>query len=67
MNDKRRFIIILASVTLGALLSIGLFYLRRQGNIQAQDYTTIVTNFVFALAIVVVVGVVFKGKKENKE
>jgi len=65
MNDKRRLLIIIASVSFGTVLAAGLFMLRGGGSIRTQDYGTLFTNFVFALAIVVLIGLVLKGRKKK--
>jgi ammonia channel protein AmtB len=67
MSDRRRLFIIISSVLVGTLISAGLFFLRRGGSMKDQDYSTLITNMVFALAIVVLIGVVFRNKKEKAE
>ena len=59
MSDKRRFIIIFISLTLGSILSIWIVKMR-VGNLSPQSYMQLIFNFVFAAAIVVGIAVLFK-------
>jgi hypothetical protein len=66
MNDKRRLIIIIGSVTIGTLLSALLFMAKGGGKLTDRDYSNLFTNLIFALAIVVFIGIIFKPKKKDK-
>jgi ABC-type uncharacterized transport system fused permease/ATPase subunit len=67
MNDRKRLFIIIISVSVGTLISIGLYLLRRGGNVTGEDAGTIATNFVFAMVIVVIIGVVLKSKTDKED
>ena len=66
MSDKRRIIIIVASVIGGTLLSMLLFKMRRGGQaLEERDVTTLITNFVFSLAIILGIGFFFIWRKKK--
>lgn len=69
MDDKRRFNIIIASVTFGTVISLFLFALRRGGfsNITANDTSSIVSYFAFSLVFVLIFGFFMKKKKDKNE
>lgn len=59
MSDKRRFVIIFISLTLGSILSIWIIKMR-VGSLSPQSYMQLIFNFIFAAAIVVGIAVLFK-------
>ncbi len=64
MSNRRRFIIIFISLTLGSILSI-LIVKKRMGTLSPQSYMQLIINFIFAAAIVVGIALLFK--KMNKD
>jgi hypothetical protein len=52
VSKKRRFIIILVSVTLGSLISLWIVK-QRLGTLSQNDYFSLAINFFFAAALVV--------------
>ncbi|CAN5578585.1 hypothetical protein BH11BAC2_BH11BAC2_15620 [soil metagenome] len=66
MSDKRRIIIIVMSVGFGMVLSYFIYKLKRGGQpLTQQDITTLGTNFVFSLAIIIGVGFIFLWNKKK--
>ena len=61
MNNRRRIIIILLSVTTGSILAM-LLVKSRMGTLGPQAWQQIAINFVFALVIVVVIGILLRKK-----
>jgi hypothetical protein len=65
MSNRRRIIIILSSVTLGSIASF--FIVRsRMGNLSPDNYKQLIFNFVFAIAIVVGIAILF-GRMNKKD
>ncbi len=64
ISKKRRLIIIIISVTLGSLISLYIVK-KRMGTLNQQDYMQLGFNFLFAIAIVVGIGLLFQ--KMNKD
>lgn len=67
MDDKRRLFIVIVSVFMGTILSAGLFMMRRGGSLASTDYTSLITNLVFALAIVICIGFMLRNRKGTKK
>lgn len=66
MSDNRRIFIILISVFAGTMLSLLIFKVRKgDAGLDNQDYSMLVTNFVFALAIILGIGFLFLWKKKK--
>ena len=65
MDNRRRTIIIVLSVMFGTLLSAGLFMLRK-GKLDTESITSVVTNMIFAFAIIFVISVVLKKNKNER-
>jgi len=66
VSDKRRIIIVIVSVVSGTFLSFLLFKSRKgDAGLSSQDYSTIITNFIFSLAIILGVGFMFLWKKKK--
>ena len=65
MNNTRRIIIILLSVTMGSILAL-LLIRSRMGTLNALAWQQIATNFAFALVIVVVIGFVLRRNRGGK-
>ena len=66
MNNKRRTTIIVVSVLTGTLLSFLLFKTRRGAEpLSGSDQTTLITNFVFSLAILLGIGFFFIWNKKK--
>jgi hypothetical protein len=68
MSDKRRFIIIFVSLTLGSILSIWIVK-KRMGTLSPESYMQLIFNFIFAAAIVVGIALLFKkmNRDDNKK
>jgi hypothetical protein len=64
MSNRRRFIIIFISLTLGSLLSIWIVK-KRMGTLSPASYMQLIFNFIFAAAIVIGIAILFK--KMNKD
>lgn len=64
MSNRRRIILIVVSVTLGSLLSIWIVK-KRMGNLSPTSYNQLIFNFIFAIAIVVGIAILFQ--KMNKK
>ena len=64
ISKKRRLIIIIISVTLGSLISLYIVK-KRMGTLNQQDYMQLGFNFLFAIAIVIGIGLLFQ--KMNKD
>ena len=64
MNNKRRLLIIVLSVTMGSVLAL-LLIRSRMGNLGPQAWQQIGINFVFALVIVVVIGLLLRKKNDK--
>jgi hypothetical protein len=68
MSDKRRIIIIIVSVLSGTILSLLIFKVRKgTAGLNSQDYSTLITNFVFSLAIILGIGFLFLWRKKKDE
>ena len=66
MSDKRRVVIIVCSVLGGTLLSLFLFKMRRGSQpLDDRDVNTLITNFVFSLAIILGIGFFFIWNKKK--
>jgi len=66
MSDKRRIIIIVISVITGSILSYFLYKLKRGGaELSSQDITSLATNFVFSLALIIGIGFMFLWNKKK--
>jgi len=65
MNSKRRIAIILASVTMGSFLAF-LLVRSRMGTLKPSDWAQLATNFLFAVAIVIGIGMIFRWKKKDE-
>jgi hypothetical protein len=66
MSNRRRFMIILLSVSLGSLLSIWIVK-KRIGALSPDAYWQLIFNFIFAIAIVVGIGILFKRMNKDKD
>ncbi len=66
ISKKRRLIIILISVTAGSLISLYIVK-KRLGGLKPDDYVQLGINFLFAIAIVVGIALLFQkmDKKTN--
>jgi len=64
MTNKRRFLIIFISLTLGSLLSMWIIK-KRMGALSPQSYMQLIFNFIFAGAIVIGIALLFR--KMNKD
>jgi ABC-type antimicrobial peptide transport system permease subunit len=64
MSNKRRIIIILISVTMGSFFAF-LLVRSRMGTLNHESWRQIIINFIFALAIVVVIGIVLRKKSDK--
>ncbi|MEP7262917.1 MAG: hypothetical protein ABI772_00390 [Bacteroidota bacterium] len=68
MSNRRRIIIIMVSVISGTVLSFFIFKARKgPAGLTNDDYSTLITNFIFSLAIIVGVGLMFAWKKNKEE
>ena len=65
MTNRRRVTIIIISVLAGTLLSVLLFKVKRGGELSSQDVSTLITNLVFSLAIILGVGFLFIWNKKK--
>jgi len=67
MSNKRRFLIILFSVTLGTLVSFWIVK-QRMGKLAPDAYKQLIFNFIFAIAIVVGIALLFRkmNRDDNK-
>jgi hypothetical protein len=66
MSDRRRIIIILVSVIIGTTFSFLIFKARKgAAGLNDQDYSALLTNFVFSLAIILGIGFMFLWKKKK--
>ncbi len=65
MNNSRRIFIIVASVLLGTFLSF-LLLKSRMGTLKPNDLFQLGFNFLFAVAIVIGIGIVFKKMNKDK-
>jgi len=64
MSNKKRFLIIFLSVTMGSFLAV-LLVKSRMGTLSPEAWRQIATNFIFALAIVVIIGILLRKKGDK--
>ena len=64
MSDRRRFFIILISISLGSVLSIWIVK-KRMGTLSPESYRQLIFNFIFAIAIVVGISLLFRNMNKN--
>lgn len=64
MSNKKRFLIIFLSVTMGSFLAMLLFK-SRMGTLSPEAWRQIATNFIFALAIVIIIGILLRKKGDK--
>lgn len=64
MTNKRRLIIIISSVLSGTLISF-LLVRRQLGKLDSHAWFQLALNFFFALAIVIVIGIVLRKKGDK--
>ena len=64
MTNRKRFLIVIASVTAGTFLSALLFYSRR-GKLGPGEFGTLFINMIIALALVIGIGIMFRKKKDD--
>lgn len=64
MSNRRRLTIIIASVLMGTFLA-SLLVKSRMGTLKPNDWFQLGFNFLFAVAIVVGIGLVFRMMKKN--
>ena len=64
MSNKKRFLIIFLSVTMGSFLAM-LLVKSRMGTLSPEAWRQIATNFIFALAIVVIIGILLRKKGDK--
>ena len=64
MNTRRRIVIIFLSVTMGSILAMWLVK-SRMGTLGADAWKQIAINFLFALVIVVVIGILLRKKGDK--
>jgi LPXTG-motif cell wall-anchored protein len=68
MTNNRRIIIISISALIGTLLSFFIFKLRKgNAELTGKDYSTILTNFIFSIGILLAVGFVFVWRKKKDD
>ena len=65
-SNRRRAIIIFVSVGIGSLLAL-YFMKRRLSTLSADSYKQLVLNYIFAVAIVVGVGILLKKNRPPKD
>jgi len=65
MKNKRRIILIFASVLVGTFLA-GLLMSRRYGSISRESMQQLFINFLFAVAIVVGIGLLLRRMNKDK-
>lgn len=65
MSNRRRITIVVISVLIGSLMSVGLFYKRGNGNLDNNSILNLITNMVFSLAIVIAIGLFFAWNKDK--
>lgn len=68
MSNRRRILIIFFSVTLGSIISFFIVK-KRMGNLSPDAYNQLIFNFIFAVAIVIGIGLLFRkmNKDEKKD
>ncbi len=66
MSNRRRVIIIAASVLMGTFLA-ALLVKSRMGTLKPNDWFQLGFNFLFAVAIVIGIGMVFRAMKKKDE
>ena len=64
MSNKRRIIIILLSVTTGSFLAM-LLVKSRMGTLSDDAWKQMAFNFAFAMAIVLVIGILLRNKGDK--
>jgi hypothetical protein len=64
MSNRRRIIIILTSVSLGTLVSFWIVK-KRMGGLSPDNYKQLIFNFIFAIAIVVGIAILFSRSNKN--
>ncbi len=64
MSHRRRFFIILISISLGSILSIWIVK-KRMGALSPDSYRQLIFNFIFAIAIVVGISLLFRNMNKN--
>ncbi len=64
MSNRRRIIIIVLSVGLGSLISFWIVK-KRMGNLSQENYNQLIFNFIFAIAIVVGIAILFKKMNDK--
>ncbi len=68
MSNRRRIIIIIISVFTGTMLSLFIFTIRKgDAGLSNDDYTTLITNFIFSLGIIVAIGLLFAWNKKREK
>jgi hypothetical protein len=64
MSNKKRFLIIVLSVSMGSFFAV-LLIKSRMGTLSPEAWRQIATNFIFALAIVVIIGILLRKKGDR--
>lgn len=64
MTNKRRAIIIFLSVGLGSVISFWMVK-KRMGNLSQDNINQLIFNFIFAIAIVVGIALLFKNMNDK--
>jgi hypothetical protein len=66
MSNRRRFMIILLSVSLGSILSLWIIK-KRMGTLSSDAYWQLIFNFIFAIAIVVGIAILFRRMNKDND
>lgn len=66
VTKRRRLTIIFISVTLGSLISLYIMK-KRMGSLKPEDYIQLGFNFLFAVAIVIGIGLLFQRMDRNQK
>ena len=66
ISNKRRFLIIIVSVSSGSLISLWILK-KRLGTLKTADYISLSFNFFFAVAVVVALAVLLKKMNDQED
>ncbi len=66
MKNRRRIIIVILSVSVGSLISFW-FIQKKVGTLTRDNYMQLIFNFIFAIAIVVGLAILFSKTNKNDQ
>jgi hypothetical protein len=66
MSEKRRYILLAISVTVGTLLSLFIFKMKRGGALTSQDWLTLGSIFLISLVLLISLSIIFNKADKDK-